>query len=327
MATIYDVARRAGVSTYTVSAVLNRSAYVSPPLTQRVLEAVRALDYTINDLARSLQRRETRIIGMLIPDIANPFYAKVVRGVEDVLKKAGYSLLLGNTYDDPGEQARYVAVFRSKQVDGLIVFVAPGEGAEVRRLVEAHKPVVFVSRKPMGFEADTVAPDSVKGTRLAVQHLIRKGHRRIGIIVGPASLTVNAERILGWRRALRAAGLPADERLIGDGDGTPPSALRLTLALLDLDSPPTAIFASSFPVMTGVLTALKERGLTCPAEVEVMSSDEHEWLDLFEPRISTVVQPNYTMGAEAAQLLLKRVRHPKRRCQSIVLAPELRIRD
>ncbi len=326
MATIYDVAKRAGVSTYTVSAVVNRSAYVSPPLTKRVLEAVRALDYTVNDLARSLQTRKTRTIGMLIPDIANPFYAQVVRGVEDVLKKAGYSLLLGNTYDDPDEQARYVTVFRSKQVDGLILFLTPGEGTEVRRLVEASKPVVFVSRKPFGFQADMVVPDSAKGTRLAVQHLIRQGHRRIGIIVGPAALTVNAERVLGWRRALRQARLEADPRLVGEGDGTALSARRLTLALLVLDQPPTAIFASSFLVTTGVLEGLKERGVACPGQVEVMSSDEHEWLDLFEPRISTVVQPNYSMGAEAAQLLLKRIRHPKRRYQKIVLAPALRLR-
>ena len=139
MPTIYDVARRARVSSYTVSAVLNRSAYVSPELTGRVHAAVRELDYTINELARSLHTRKTRTAGMLIPDIANPFYAKVVRGVEDVLKQSGYSLILGNTYNDAGEQTRYLGVFRAKQVDGMLLFVAAGAEEELQSLVAAQK--------------------------------------------------------------------------------------------------------------------------------------------------------------------------------------------
>ena len=156
MATIHDVAKRAGVSTYTVSAVLNQSAFVSPEFTKRVREAVAELDYTVNELARGLQSRKTRTVGMLIPDIANPFYAKVVRGVEDILREAGYSLILGNTYNKPEEQLRYCSVFRSRQVDGLLLFVAPGESPEVRRMVDAKKPVVFVGRAPGDYEADTV---------------------------------------------------------------------------------------------------------------------------------------------------------------------------
>ena len=174
MPTIYDVARRAGVSTYTVSSVLNRTAYVSPELTKRVMAAVQEVDYTINALARSLQTRKTLTIGMLIPDIANPFYATVVRGVEDVLKRAGYSLILGSTYNDRDEQARYIGVFRSKQVDGLLLFVAPGDDAEIRALVEAKKAVVFVGRVPIDLNADIVSADNAKGAQLAVLHLIVK---------------------------------------------------------------------------------------------------------------------------------------------------------
>src|ERR1041385_4189851 len=132
MPTIYDVAKRARVSTYTVSSVLNRSAHVSAELTKRVMDAVQELDYTINDLARSLQTRKTKTIGMLIPDIANPFYAKVVRGVEDVLRASGYSLVLGATYNQREQQSRYLAVFRSKQVDGLLLFISPGDDSDVR---------------------------------------------------------------------------------------------------------------------------------------------------------------------------------------------------
>src|SRR5436190_1596241 len=247
MATIYDVAKRARVSTYTVSSVLNRTAYVSPELTTRVQEAVRALDYTINEIARGLQTRKTKTVGMLIPDIANPFYAKVVRGVENVLKEANYSLILGSTYNQKEEQSRYLAVFRAKQVDGL-------------------------------------------------------------------------------KRALKNRGLAAPKELLAHGDWTADAGYSATVRFLDLPEPPTAIFAVNFLMMTGMLRALHERGVRCPQEVEVISSDDSEWLDVFAPRISTVAQPSYEMGEKSAQLLLKRMRAPRRRFEQIVLEPELVIR-
>ncbi len=326
MPTIYDVARRAGVSTYTVSSVLNRSAYVSPELTTRVQRAVRELDYTINDLARSLQTRKSRTVGMLIPDIASPFYPKVVRGAEDVLREAGYSLILGNSYDRAEEQSRYLTVFRSKQVDGMLLFIAPGNGAEARALVRAKKPVVFVGRVPAGFAADSVAADNVEGARSAVAHLIAKGHRRIGLITGQPELSTSADRVTGWRRALRKAGLAAPRELAGAGDWTAESGHRVALGFLDLADPPTAVFAANFLMMTGVLRALRERGLRVPEDVEVMSSDDSEWLDVFSPPVSTVAQPSYEMGTHAAGLLLKRIKSPGRRFEQVLLAPELRIR-
>lgn len=326
MATIYDVAKRAGVSTYTVSSVLNRSAYVSPELTKRVMEAVRELDYTINDLARSLQTRKTRTVGMLIPDIANPFYAKVVRGVEDELKKAGYSLILGSTYNNLAEQSRCIAVFRSKQVDGLLLFVAPGDESDIGSLIEAKKPVVFVGRVPLQVKADSVSADNVKGVYLAISHLAAKGHRRIALINGQAGLSSSKDRVNGWRKALRKAGLPAPKEYVHHGEWTAASGYECASALLDLPEPPTAIFTANFLMMTGVLKALQDRKLKCPRDVEVMSSDDSEWLDVFEPRISTVIQPSYEMGAEAARLLLKRIKEPNRAFEQIVLPPQLMIR-
>jgi len=327
MPTIYDVARRARVSTYTVSSVLNGTAYVSPELTKRVRDAVRELDYTINDLARGLQTRKTWTIGMLIPDIASPFYAKVVRGAEDMLKESAYSVLLGSTYDSPVEQSRYLAVFRSKQVDGLILFISPGDDREVRALVAAKKPLVFVGRTPRGLQADTVSADNRRGTQLAVGHLISKGHKCIALITGHADLSTSAARVSGWKRALRQAGLSGRREYVGEGDWTAESGDRLMQGFLKLDECPTAVFAANFLMMTGVLRALKEAKLRCPEDVEVMSSDDSEWLDVFRPRISTVAQPSYGMGVKAAELLLKRMRTPNRRFEQIVLKPELRLRD
>ncbi len=326
MATIYDVAKRARVSTYTVSAVLNRSAYVSPELTERVHKAVLELDYTINDLARSLQTRRTRTAGMLIPDIASPFYAKVVRGVEDRLKQASYTLLLGSTYNLPEEQARYTAVFRSKQVDGLLVFLSAGGEEDARRLVESGKPVVFVGRVPRSFDADTVAADNALGTRLAIEHLIARGHRRIAIVTGHLQLSTGADRVSAWKRALARHRLPRPAAYAGEGDWTAESGYRLALQFFKLKEPPDAIFAANFLMMTGILKALKECGLRCPEDVEVVSSDDSEWLDVFDPPVSTVVQPSYEMGQRAADLLLKRIQHPRRGFERVLLKPSLRIR-
>lgn len=328
MATIADVARRARVSTYTVSAVLNRSARVSPELTRRVLKAVHELDYTINDVARSLQTRRTRTVGMLIPEIANPFYANVVRGVETVLKEQNYSLLLGITYNQAEEQSRYLMVFRSKQVDGLLLFAVPGDERPLRALIEKKRPVVFVSRRPPGgIEADCVAADNRLGARLAVDALLAQGRRRIGIITGQANLSVSAERVAGWGESLTAAGIPPDPAWVRYGEWTAESGYREALALLDLPCRPDAVFASNFLQMTGVLKALAEQRLRCPDDVAIISCDDNEWLDVFRPPISTVIQPSFDMGAEAARLLLCRINDPDGGPTQILLPPSLRLRN
>jgi LacI family transcriptional regulator len=327
MATIYDVAKRARVSTYTVSAVINRSAYVSPELTERVKTAVRELDYTVNQLARGLQTRKTNTIGMLIPDIANAFYAKVVRGVEDRLRTGGYSLIFGSTHNDRAEQSRYLNVFRSKQVDGLLIFICAGDESEVEKLVKAKRPIVFVGRIPSTFEADTVTADNVKATRLAIEHLIAHGHRRIGLLTGQLAVSTSSERVKGWRAALKKHRIPAPDCYIGSGDWSRESAIQLAAQQLDLPEPPTAFFVSNAVMMTGVLATLRDRKLRCPEDVELMSSNDSAWLEVFHPPISAVVQPSYSMGDKAAELLLKRIRSPKRPFQRETLAPKLCIRS
>jgi LacI family transcriptional regulator len=324
--TIYDVAKRAGVSTYTVSSVINRSAYVSPELTQRVNSAVAELQYTPNLLARGLQTRKTKTAAMLIPDIGSPFYSRVVRGVEDRLRVAGYSLLLGNTYNDVEEQNRYLSVFRSQQADGFLVFISAGDESAPALMVKAKSPMVFVGRTPRTFEADTVTADNVKGTRLMIEHLIAQGHRKIAIVVGQRSLSASSDRVEGWRKTLRKHKLGTPSSYIGEGDWTADSGYSVAMRFLELSPRPTAIFAANFLMMTGVLRALRERRLKCPSDVQVASSDDSEWLDVFDPPISTVIQPSYSMGEHAADLLLKRLQHPSRKFEKIVLTPELHVR-
>lgn len=326
VATIYDVAKLARVSTYTVSCVVNKSAFVSPELTERVMEAVRKLDYTPNVVARSLQTRTTKTVGMLIPDIANPFYGRVVRGVEDRLSKDGYSLLLGNTYNEVAAQTRYLNLFRGRQVDALLLFLAAGGDEAVERLVADKRPVVCVGRVPSGFECDSVSADNILGTRLAIEHLIQKGHKTIGIVAGELGLSTATDRIEGWRRALRRYRIKPDDSLIEAGDWTEVSGYQAALRLLEHNPAPSAIFVSNFLMMIGVLRALKERKIAIPSTIEVSSSDDSEWLDVFSPEITTVAQPSYEMGERAADLALARLADSKRPFTKVVLEPSLKIR-
>lgn len=322
--TIYDVAHLAGVSTYTVSSVLNRTANVSPELTQRVRDAVRELDYTPNAIARSLPLRKTKTIGLLIPDIANPFYAKVIRGVEDRLSVEGYSVILGGTYNRAEEQSRYVNLFRAHQVDGLLMFAAGGDD-EARSFMEEQGPVVFLGREP-SYPADIVTGDNRETLQLAVDYLAGNGHSRIAILCGPLTLSTNAQRVEGWRIAMHANRLDTPAHLIGVGDWTSQSGYALARTMLASAERPTAIFAGNFLMLTGVLRAIQERGLACPADVEVLSADDSDWFDVFSPPITTVVTSSYEMGANGAELLLKRIRQKSRKFQRVMLKPELRVR-
>jgi LacI family transcriptional regulator len=285
------------------------------------------LDYTINHLAHALQTRSTRTIGMLIPDMGNPdpFYGQVVRGAEDVFRKKEYLLILGHTYNKVEEQTRYLTAFRSRLVDGVLLFQAPGDDKELDRMLKARKPVVFVGRIPP-FKIDVVATDIQCGTQMAIEHLYEKGHRRIGLVTVAASLSVSSFRMAGWRAALDRHGIKPDESYVVAGELSSETGRQAAVQLLDLPEPPTAIFADNLVISTGILRTMQQRGLRCPEDLEVVSSDDAEWLDVFQPKITTIVQPSYELGVQSAELLLKRIKHPKRPVQQILLSPELRVR-
>ena len=326
MPTIYDVAKLAGVSTYTVSAVINRSAYVSPELTTRVQQAVQQLDYTVNHMARSLQTRQTMNVGMLLPDVGNPFYAKVVRGAEEKLDEAGYRMILGNTNNNSKEQSRYLELFRSGQIDGMLLFLAAGDQSELKQLVSKKRPIVFLGRIP-AFPADYVTADNVLGAELAIEYLVGKGHQRIGIIIGQEDLSPSVQRVEGWRNTMARKGLPSPDEYIANGDWSAESGYRGTQQLLRLNPRPTALFAANFMMMTGALRAVKDAGLRNPEDVRVASCDDAEWLDCFSPPVTTIEQPSYELGVEGASLLLARLKDPERDPAHLVLQPKLKIRE
>jgi DNA-binding LacI/PurR family transcriptional regulator len=211
-------------------------------------------------------------------------------------------------------------------VDGVLIFQNSGDDPELKKYLHQGKPLVFVGRVPEKPEGDVAATDIMAGTRMAVEHLISRGHKRVALLTVASSTSVHQNRLEGWRKALHTAGLPAPEEYQRSTSFSAASAREATNELLKSSPRITAIFADNLLLVTGILQILRERKIACPDELEVMSSDDAEWLDVFEPSISTVVQPSYELGCTAAGLLLKRLRNPRRKFTKILLHPTLKIR-
>jgi LacI family transcriptional regulator len=331
MATIKEVAKRAQVSVGTVSNILSGKVSVSPRLHRRVMAAISQLDYHPNQVARSLKTKQTKLLGMLISDITNPFFPLVVRGAEDAISKDGYLLIVFNTDDRIEREREILAVLRSRRVDGILMVVAPNEGdiSHLTGTVSAGIPIVFLDRIPPGMALDSVAVESAIGTRECVRHLLSMGHRRIAIINGPVGLETARERMRGYEEALREAGLPVDPKLIREGDFRMESGNILARDLLSSDRRPTAIFVANGMMTLGVLSALDDLGLRCPEDVALAMYDDLPLAGSFRPRLTAVAQDAYKIGFTGAELLLKRVKGELSdpRPHQIRLRPELKIRE
>jgi DNA-binding LacI/PurR family transcriptional regulator len=328
MPTIKDVAQRAGVSPTTVSYVLNKSRFVSPETEARVRQAIKELNYQPDHVARSLRAKRTMTVGMLVSDIANPFYADVVRGAQDVLSDKHYSLILCNTDEAPERELSTLQVLIQKKVDGLIV-VATGANVEpLREASNAGISIVLVDRQLPGNWLDTVLVDDERGAYEAVWHLLQLGHRQIGAIIGKIGISTTDNRRRGYEAALRDFGVPVDPALIQTGHSTIQGGIAAAHALLDHRPRPTAIFAANNLMTVGVFLALKERGLRCPEDLAVVGFDDMVWLSAFTPGLTTVAQPNYELGKRAAELLLDRLTgHPPESPRLVTLPPKLIVRE
>jgi DNA-binding LacI/PurR family transcriptional regulator len=323
--TIKDVAREAGVSLGTASQALRQSPAVREATRQRVLAVATRLRYHPSALARGLVTRRTHTVGLLISDIANPFFIRAVRAVEDAAQENGYNVILCNTDEDPAKETQYLRVLLEKRVDGIILATTAGSLPAVREVRWRRVPLVLFDRELPAVAADTVKVDSVLGGRLATEHLLRLGHRRIAIIHGPLVRSTGAERLEGYLLALRAAKVGPDPLLIREGNFKQDSGRELAGQLLDLDRPPTALFCTNNLMTVGALQTLQERGVRIPADLSLVGYDDMEWWTLTHPPLTTVGQPVYELGREAMRLLLARI-DARRRPQRVVLKPELLVR-
>ena len=327
MANIYDVARRARVSVATVSAVVNGTAYVSPRLKARVERAIHALGYRPNLLARSLATRHSRLLGMIVPDIANPFWPEVVRGAEDRAQAAGYTLLLANGDDSAVKEEVYLSLFLANRVDGVILTKAPGEysGRLIEHLAERRLPVVQLLRVSPCFDSDAVLLDDEQAAYEAVAHLVRLGARRIGFVGGPMNVSTGALRSQGYHKALADAGITADPALSYEGNFRHEAGYQAGLALLKLK--PDAVFISNYLMASGFVKAMRQYQIRCPRDIGVVTCDDHPWLDAFSPRLTTVNFPKHELGSEAARVLIERVSKPDAPLQTIQMKSALVIRE
>ncbi|MCC6163069.1 MAG: LacI family DNA-binding transcriptional regulator [Acidobacteria bacterium] len=331
MATIFDVAKRARVSTATVSAVLNKTAYVSPPLQARVNAAIQDLGYQPNLVARSLARQRTQTLGMIALNIANPFWPAVIRGVEDAARHRRYELLLANSDDDPEKEAEHLRLFLAKRVDGILLTKARGKLPPdiVERLKTTGIPIVQLMRFGTGLRSDVVTVDEEDGSYEAVAHLVRLGYRRIGMLNGP-DVSTSRRRFEGYKMALADGNLPFDPDLVVSGDFRVEDGYSTGITLLKRK--PDAVFVANYISAVGFMGALRQYQLRCPEDIGIVTCDDHPWLDAFAPRLTTINLPKYELGQSAAELLIdalepKDGEKKRRGYKTVVLRTSLLIRD
>ncbi|MFC9928165.1 LacI family DNA-binding transcriptional regulator [Streptomyces sp. NPDC127190] len=325
MPTMADVARSAGVSVATVSHVLNGTRPVLPHTRQAVLDAVDALGYTPNTLARSLVTSRTRSIGLAVSAISNPYFTEILQGVEAAALEAGYSLLIADPHDDPGHERTVVQLLHERRVDGMIVAPSAHPHDLVAYLHRHAVPTVFLDRliDPLAMDGaarfDQVCAESAAPTARLVSHLAGLGHRRIGLVAGLPGLSTTSERIAGYRDGLTAAGLAQDDGLLVSGNSESAGAEQATAALLALPDPPTALVTANNAMTIGALRALRRLGRSVPDDIALCCFDDFAWADLFSPRLTAIAQPSRELGAQAVRVLLDRLAEPHRPARTLRL--------
>lgn len=309
MVTMRDVARLAGVSITTVSHVVNSTRAVAPETRTKVLDAIERTGYTGDAIARSLVTGGTRSLGVAISLGADPHLAGLLAAIEHETTRAGYTLVLADTHDEPDAERAAVRSLRSRRVDGLILTPSPRtSGTVLPELRRLDLPIVLLDRLTTSQDIDQVGPENVYATSGLVRHLAELGHRRIGMVSGPAGLATTSERVLGYRLGLGRSRLTWDESLVTTGDG----AGAALSALLELPDPPTAVIAGDSTVLTGVLHECRRRRLRVGRDLAVVGYDDVEWAGLLDPPLTTVAQPLAELGRTAVRLLLDRIADPGR---------------
>ena len=326
-----DVARLAEVSIATVSAVINSSAVVSPKRAEKVRRAMEALDYHADQIARSLKTGRTNVIGIIIPDVTNPFYPEVIMGAEEVAAGAHNSVILCNANENPEQEQRQLNTLFSHRVDGVLISCSD-PSISFDRLARRRFPIVCFDRIPPGFRGNTVSTDNLAAGYEATRHLAGLGHRRIAILAGRPELSTHANRLEGFRKAMQEARLPVLDDYCRFGGMSVEAGSEFGFALLEMPNPPTAVFCSNNKVLLGFVRAMNELGVSCPEQVSVVGFDDFAWTGNFHPKLTTVAQPTREIGRRAMQLLLDQIakdceNQPVTGNQQILLKPELRIRE
>ena len=303
MASVKDVAALAGVSTATVSRALSESSKVAEATRERVMQAVKACGYKMNTAARQLRRQRTETVLVVIPNIGNPFFSSIIQGIETCAQQRNYRVVLGETDTGSSEANSYAGYMRQRHADGTILLTA--EGIDNFIAVDADIPVVMACEYLAKSPCPTVRIDNARAAEDAVNHLLELGHRRIAYINGPAASPLSKDRLKGYRRALKSAGVAVEKALLTRGDYSPGSGYVRAHQLLALDRPPTAIFTASDPMAIGVMRAANERRCRIPQQLSLVGFDDIRFAGFMTPGLTTVHQPRELIGSTAMEQLLQ----------------------
>jgi LacI family transcriptional regulator len=322
-----DVARLAGVSTSTVSHVINKDRFVSEAITEKVNAAIKSLNYAPSALARSLKLNQTRTIGMLITASTNPFYSELVRGVERSCFERGYSLVLCNTEGDEQRMNSNLETLMQKRVDGLLLLCTETHQPSPE-IVQRYPsiPTVMMDWAPFDGDSDLIQDNSLLGGDMATQYLIDKGYTRIACIAGPLDKTPARLRLEGYQAAMARSGLPVVDGYIITSDFEFGGGLTAMQSLLALPVPPQAVFVGNDAMAVGVYQALYQAGLSIPKEMAVVGYDDIELAAFMTPPLTTIHQPKDELGELAIDVLIHRMAQPGQKQQRVQLTPELVVR-
>ena len=329
MATIKEIAERAGVSIGTVSNVLNNLSTVREPARRRVLMTIDELGYQPSLLGRALRKDKTNMIVMIVPDITNPFFPAAVRGAEDVAFQNGFRLVLCNSDNSFAKEATYIREMQTYRPSGLIVVPSDlsRSADEARIYLKNGACVVYLDRVPAKWKGDSVTSNHEEGAYAATRHLIDLGHKRIATITGSLSGPSAIARLRGFERAMKSARLTVPPAFIQHADFNKIAGYEKATTLLQNKSRPTAIFAANDLIAFGVLAAMREAGLNCPKDISIVGFDNLDDSDVTVPRLTTVDQFAYRLGAQATQTVIDSLGGRKGRVRQILLEPELRLKE
>ncbi|QJD87270.1 LacI family DNA-binding transcriptional regulator [Cohnella herbarum] len=326
MATIYDIAKEANVSIATVSKVINQNGRISDKTRKRVSDIMKRLNYQPSMVASALTKKRTYTIGLLIPDLANPFFAEIARSVEDRAHELGFNLVICNTDNDSVKEESYTVLLKQKGVDGIILATGAHNNAILKKLLHQKQVIAVIARDMPSLAVDTVLVDDFLGGYLAANHLIELGHRSIAVITEKFEVMSSRERVRGYRQAIEEAGLLFEEKWVRVSSFQVQDGKATAGLLLDEDNPPTAIFACNDLLAIGAIQAARERGLSVPRDLSVVGFDNTILATIIDPPLTTIAQPIQELGKQIVDLISQEINEKKTSKQRLVLLPELVVR-
>lgn len=325
MASMNDVAKRAGVSIATVSRVLNNNGNVNEATRAKINKAIKDLKYQPSRVAKRLRSKSisSNLLGILIPDIENPFYVDVLRGIEELAYENNYAIIMCNFGQDEKKEKLYLEILQSEAIDGLIVAPAHEDDPLLKKMVKDGLPVVCVDRGLKDANVDVVLVDNVTGSFNAVDYLIKSGYKRIAYIAGLQAIPSSRLREKGYRKALELNGIAFDEDLVKFGNSKHESGVALCDELLKLPNPPDAIFTGNNLITLGALETIHKWKLNIPEDIAIIGFDDMQWSSSLNPPLTAVRQPAMEIGKRAVELLIQRIKDPERSCIQMTLNTEL----